>query len=267
MNEGMDWMLIEQNLNISPTGAAEPLAELPAAMLLDHEQARTMLEQAGAAVRADGLVLPASFAGLSVYYLFAASIIMMAQSNRLPDLSMDNLTLQLERYGDDHAHLRYLVHRPSGQELPEEPEAMEAFVEQEVTRYIQEVMVPLVEGIAEAAGVKSAMIWNQFSGQYTYLNKLFFMQVQDVQAQARFERIYDLILNRVSPEVFGRRRHPFVHKPRYIDNPANSEEKWMIRSSCCMYYARENGRKCFTCPKMTPSELEERKQELLASAK
>lgn len=267
MTDEIDWTLVEQYYSISPTGAVEPLAELPAAMLLDRKQAITILEQGGAAVRATGLELPASFVGLTFFYLFASTVTIMAQSNRMPDLSLDNLTFQLVRYGDEHVRLGYRVHQASGQELPEEPEAMEAVVELELTRYIQEVLVPLVESIAETAGLKSAMIWNQFSGQYTYLKKFFHMHVDEAKERARFDRIYELILNRISPEVFGRRRHPLIHKPRYIDNPANPEEKWMLRSSCCMYYARENGVKCYTCPKMTPAELAERTQALLAAAK
>nr|WP_279590354.1 (2Fe-2S)-binding protein [Paenibacillus lupini] len=39
-----------------------------------------------------------------------------------------------------------------------------------------------------------------------------------------------------------------------------------MHSSCCMYDRRENGTKCYTCPRMTSDEREERKSEILATA-
>jgi ferric iron reductase protein FhuF len=79
----------------------------------------------------------------------------------------------------------------------------------------------------------------------------------------RFAEDYETLCE-LSPEVFNLKKNPFIHKPKYISNPYEEPEKPMlIRSSCCMYYKKENGTLCYNCPRMTPQERENKRLEIM----
>ncbi|WP_028561014.1 hypothetical protein [Paenibacillus pinihumi] len=264
MVEDLDFGIIERFYHISPRGAANPMIELPASLLLDQDKVREVLEKGAALVKATSLELPASFIGSTFFYLCATYIVFMAQENRIPDLTLDNLTFQIEGH-NDHFHLGYKINRLEWKDVPDT--GREAFVAKEFSRLIQDTVYPGVEAVAASAGVKSAMIWNQFAGQYTFLTKYLKANETREEVLVRLEQDCAVILEQISADEFGRRRHPFVHKPRYIDSPYSPGEQIAIRSSCCMYYCKEDGVKCYSCPKLTAEAREEMRQEILAKAR
>jgi len=75
MSTEIDFSWIRGFFRISPEGAEEPMLELPGTDLLDGSKLLPALEAAGRIVRATGLELPASFAGLTLCNLCAVSLI------------------------------------------------------------------------------------------------------------------------------------------------------------------------------------------------
>jgi len=261
MEHKMDFTLVNTYFHISPEGAEHPVFEVPALSLLDRGILPDLLEQGGKMVQAIGPVLPASFLGTSFCNLIATTIIFTAQYNRLLDLTLENMSFQIEPH-DDHAHLGYRINELRWTDVPEENR--EAFLLAHWNEYIPRVVTPAVEIIARSAGAKPDMIWQQFGGQIAMIRDYI---LEHETSEAMIPRyVGDFrILKELAADLFGRRRNPFIHTPRYVDNPYEPGAKYMLRSSCCMYDCREGGEKCYVCPKLTPAERETMREQIVTS--
>ncbi|CAM4436023.1 ferric iron reductase protein FhuF [Paenibacillus endophyticus] len=265
MPNQMDFTLVDMFFHISPKGAEHPLLELPATDFRDREIAYHTLITAGNMVQATSIQLAASFVGISFFNLCITNLIFAAQYNRYLDLSLDNLTYQLESH-DDHAHLGFKIKELRWTEVPLAVEERKAFLEKAFSSSFQNEINDIVEAVAVGADVKSGMIWSQVGGQINEVRHYVLEQIKDPALVEAFLRDLDVILS-LPAEVFNRKRNPFVHKPRFIDNPwAPEGGQLMLRSSCCMYDCRVDGQKCYNCPRMLPEERDERRKLVVAGA-
>jgi len=261
----MDFTLVETYFHISPKGAAHPLLELPATDFYDKDIANATLIKAGEMVQATGMQLAASFVGMSFFNLCITNLFFAAQYNRYLDLSLHNLTYQLEKH-DDHAHLGFKINELRWTDVPTDEQERKQFLEHAFRKNFIDEINGIVEAVAISADVKSAMIWNQVGGQLFSVIDFLKHNMNDQTLLANVERDLDVILG-FSADVFNRKRNPFVHKPRFLDNPWSPEGPQLIfRSSCCMYDCRVDGEKCYTCPRMLPEEREERRKLVAAGS-
>ncbi|MFF2092791.1 (2Fe-2S)-binding protein [Paenibacillus sp. NPDC058174] len=265
MDTEFDFTVVKRYYHISPEGADSPIYELPAARFMNPEDLLAALHTSGQTVQAISNALPGSFIGTSLCKLGNIQLLFAAQYDRLIDLSADNLIYQIERHGD-HTHLGYKIKELRSAPIPSSLEQREAFWIAHWQSFFGEFITPSVEAIAAGAGLKAEAIWQQFGGQLTLLKEFLSEHEPRADVLRKFEEDSRTLAEQIEPEWFKRRRNPFVHQPRYTENPLNPEEKWQIQSSCCMYDRRENGVKCYTCPRMTAAEREEQACAMLESA-
>ncbi|WP_052343734.1 hypothetical protein [Bacillus massiliigorillae] len=263
MTQLFDFSLAKSYFHISPEGAHNPLEEMPATdFLYNPLRIKEMMLAAGKTVQAYGLDLPASFFGTSFCNLCLTKLLFLTQYNKVLDLSLENLTFQIEVH-NDHSHLGYKINELQYQDVPIEEE--ESFVLDDWQTFISSVVTPAVESIAQVADVKPSMIWLQFGGILGMVKDYMSKNERNEEIIARFNRQADLLSESLSPELFHRLRNPFKHKIRYTDNPYQPGEQFIMRSACCLYDCRNNGKKCYVCPRLTEKEREKRKEEILAS--
>ncbi|MCI3921277.1 hypothetical protein MO973_13655 [Paenibacillus sp. TRM 82003] len=259
----LDFSLVNAYFHISPDGFEEPVLTIRAVdALRDEAAAKKALFTGGELAKATGPELPASFWGLSFFNLCATEMLFMAQQGCFLDLSFDNLWFQLESHGD-HAHLGYKIDRLAWEDAPAEGRAR--FLEERLTRMIEKDIAPAVRTVARAAGVKPEMIWLQYGARMAFLRDYLRENEPREDVLRRFESD-DAVLSALPAELFGTKRNPFVHTPRYVDSPYKPGSRMMIRSACCMYYCREDGEKCYNCPKLTETEREARYAAILTEA-
>ncbi|RIX53648.1 hypothetical protein D3P08_09485 [Paenibacillus nanensis] len=264
MSQALDFSLVKMFYHISPEGAEETLYELPAEQLLDPKRAEDVLNEVGKHWNATGMDLPASFTGTTFFNLGFMNLFFGAAHNQMLRLPLDQLTLQLE-WHHDHLHIGYKIKELDMIPLPEREDERAAVISEAWTTFIKETAIPGIESIARAGGVKPDMIWNQFGAQIHSVLEYVRQELGRPELSDRLEADFKVI-EALPAEVFERRRNPYVHKPRYIDNPWSPPDgKFILRSACCMYDRRENGEKCYNCPQMLPAEREERRQQVLAS--
>lgn len=262
MTQTMDFTLVNSYYHISPEGAENPQAELPATELLNKARVRDLMQVAGEVVQSHGLDLPASFFGTSLCNLCSTRLVFLAQYNKMLDLSLENLTFQIEIH-DDHVHLGYKINELRYYEVPEEEK--ESFLLKDWEAFILHTVTPAVEAIAEAAGVKSAMIWQQFGGEMGSLREYVAHNEMREEVLASFNYHFTLLSESVAPEHFKRNRNPFKYTMRYTDNPYHKGGRFVMRSSCCLYDRRENGEKCYVCPRLTEDERQEMRVKIQAT--
>lgn len=261
MSQELDFSVIKDFYHISPEGADEPYYELLASGLTDAAAAAEALEQMGRLWKAVGMELPTSFTGITLFNLTVMNVFFSASHNVFLRVSLNDMTFQLEQH-DDHAHYGFKLHALEPVALPSDEMERTELLVREWTALFQETILPAVNGIAAAGGLKPDLIWNQFGGGMhgviAYVRQAFDIPGLADRMDAEFA-----ILEGLPADVFQRRRNPFLHKPRYIDNPWDPDHPQMLRSSCCMYDRRENGSKCYNCPQMLPQERDERRKQVL----
>lgn len=261
MSTNLDFSLIKMYFHTSPEGADHPILEMRSDQFLNADITKQAFLEAGKLVQAIGLELPASFAGTSFGNLCAIQLLMYAQYHIILDLSLTNLMFQVEAH-DDHAHLGYRILELHT--IPAPAEESEAWLAAQLEQFIRETVTPAVSTIAQAAGVKPQMIWQQYGSLLAYVRDYVRENIPVPAMVESFETGYRVITEQVPPEAFGVRRNPFVHTPRFIDSPYSTGGKLMMNSSCCMYDKRENGVKCYTCPMLTPDQREMMRLEICA---
>ncbi|MGO4538950.1 hypothetical protein [Paenibacillus sp. 2TAB19] len=263
MTTELDFSLIKYFFHISPEGAEHPSYSLPAASFYDLEQAKQAVEYTGEFVQAIGTKTASSFMGMSFFNLAITKLLIGVLHNRSLDLPIDNLTYQLEKH-DDHAHLGYRINEVRSVEIPD-GEARTTFIYNEMASYIENTVTPGIEAIAAAGNVKTAMIWTQFGTHALEVRDYVVDYIKHPGLLERFLHDFNILME-LPAELFKRSRNPFIHTPRFIDNPWHPEKPLMMKSACCFYDCRVDGDKCYACPRMLPEEREERKKVVLATA-
>lgn len=250
----VDFSLVEMYFHISPKGMEEPLLHIPAPQLLDGDVMLNILQQGQALLRGKGLDISASYLGLTLFNLVATTHLFLAQYNQWVDLELDRLALQVENHGD-HAHVGFQIVDLQWKEVPTEDRDL--FIELEMRKLFSNLIGPVIMVIAEQAKVNQAMIWNQFAARMTFVRDYVLENDPRPQVREQFTADYEVLTKQLTPDVFGRKVNPFVHEPKYIDSPYHEGKKILMRSSCCMYYRREEGTKCFSCPILKDSQRQE----------
>ncbi len=261
-----DFSLVKMYYHISPEGAEHPIYDIPATGFFDPTTLQEALQRSGETVQAISNALPASFIGTSLCKVSIVQLLFASIHNQLIDMYPDNINYQVEMH-NDHAHLGYKINELRSIPVPTEPEARKAFLLQHWAEYFTNFVTPAIEAIAAAGDLKPDAIWQQFSGQLKMTQDFIEAHMQMPQLTEQFLADGKLLAEFLDPALFNRRRNPYyLANPRYVENPYKPEEKWLIPSSCCLYDRRENGTKCYTCPRMTNDEREARKCEILAEA-
>ena len=263
----IDFTLSNRLFRISAAGLNAPAYEMPATYWLEPNKALEALKVGGVMSKAIGLKLPVSYAGLSVINLVIAQLLFLARYDHWLDLPLDHLTFQME---EKHGYMQtgYRIHTLSRLDLPRRDDQRKTILEHKWRQFIQRHVRPAVEAIANAAGHKPDMIWNQAGGRLAAIRD--YVRKNETAADddflERFDWHADILSRGLAPSDFARKRNPFCWLPRYTDNPWQPGGYMIIRSSCCMFDCRQGGQKCYNCPRLTKEERDIRRAAVLADA-
>ncbi|TMV45676.1 hypothetical protein FE783_28760 [Paenibacillus mesophilus] len=255
MQPSFDISLADKYFHITPNGCEHPVFSVPAAQLLKPDIMKDLLSRGRDMLKGLGLDIAVSFTGLAFFGIPAAVHTYMWQYDHVLDLSLGNLTVQLETH-DDHAHLVLKIDEVRWKPLPET--GRDEAIITELTGLFLHTVTPVVEAAASCAGFKPDLIWNQFGARMISVNDYVARHAPNEALKEKYMHDRALLLA-LAPDMFNRRKNPYVHTPRYIESPYKAEEKLIVRSSCCMWYRKENGVKCYTCPILNETQREEMK--------
>lgn len=255
MSHPFDLTLLQHYFRISESGVAPSIFSYSADQLLDGDTMSEVLRMSREGLRTHGLDLAASFVANAFFGWAAAKQLLLAQHNVSVDLALTNYEFQAEQ----HPAYLYSAFRWNTVRWKTMPDSRpKEWIADELAAFYQETMNPILEAASTAAGVKPQLLWNQYGSRMRVVYD-HIMETQDSdEVKNRLKSDYELLCS-LDPDVFHLRKNPFLFQPQYVDNPRKPGDQLMIRSSCCLYYRRENGQKCYNCPKLTPGEREERR--------
>lgn len=267
MDDQIDLSLLQRFFSLSQEGAEYPFFEVPAMDLLQPEHMEEALKVCKHYLKAYQLDLPASFLGLSYFYIGAAVQTCLSLYNQVIDYSLPNFILQLKDQGN---YIQVIFKMKNISTVSLHPSNRKEQVKRSLSEVYQNNILPLVQVTASQAEIKPDLIWAQYGARMTYVHDILLKQELRKEIKLRITDDQELLMA-LPPEVFNRKRNPFMYRPRYADNPWQPGEPMLIRSSCCLYYNREGGDFCYNCPKLSRKERERRKetieQNLKASTK
>ncbi|OCT16214.1 hypothetical protein A8709_01880 [Paenibacillus pectinilyticus] len=254
IESNVDFSLVESYFHISPKGMEHPLLHIPGRQLVDGATMLDILQQGQTLLRGKGLDISASFLGRTLFHLVATNYLFLAQYNQWLVFDLENIAFEVENHGD-HAHAGYKIIHLQWKKVPTEDRDL--FIELEMRALFANLIVPVMTVIAQQAKVNQAMMWNQFASRMTFVRDYVMENDPRPHVREQFAADYDALTKQFTPDVFGHKVNPFAHEPCYIDSPYQEGKQMLIRSSCCLYYRREDGQKCFNCPLLKDSQREE----------
>lgn len=214
--------------------------------------------------------LQAETAGVAAVYvmhavrgLLAAAHYMISTCDSYVDLSLPNVSLQMELNESGAPQLIFVLHKTQEYKLTDQADAAER--QQILERFYSGTLRPIIEAVGAAGRVPAMVLWKQFPGVLDYYVNLF-RNGLSCEEQHLADRLTEdhMAVKQFGPEVFGCKKNPFDLEPVYIENPLSADEPFQMKPACCEYYRVGGGknRKCFTCPRMTAEEREARAAEM-----
>ncbi|MCS7463955.1 (2Fe-2S)-binding protein [Paenibacillus doosanensis] len=186
--------------------------------------------------------------------------------NAKPDLSLDNVELQLY-VKEQRAGMEFRVRQWESESLPDAAahrssqavEAMEAFYGRQIR--------PLLESIAGVVGLNAGQLWGVIGTRLHYVKDRWLEEAETEEQRERLNHDLDQLLRGLDPAVFGRPKNPFDIRFRMMENPRKPGEQMRIKAVCCLAYKTDTGHGyCFTCPRLSERERQEKIDKIKAEA-
>lgn len=237
----IDFSFIKTYCQVSPDDVDNVVIDCPATDLLDRTKTKQLLQELKTLYQAHDLLLPVSVVGLSLFGLLGTQWIILSQYKKSLHLPLHTIRLQVGLFNETTPFVSLKIQTVI---VTEPCNLME---------YVQKQLTTPIENIAAAGCVKPSLIYNQFGARAASLVEGFMQYETNSTAQATCNSLY----RELQADPSWRK-----HDPVYIDSPYAPGSKMMMRSSCCMFYRRENGVKCYNCPTLSIKEREKIAQQL-----
>ncbi|WP_426449876.1 (2Fe-2S)-binding protein [Paenibacillus sp. S-38] len=227
-------------------------------------KAAELLAVYGSAIKAQGPEVTAAYFGSWLGGLCAALQYMISYHGAALRLTPDNLTFQAYPRGH-HTAFAFLLADRESTEVP--AACREEWRDALLRDFYGNRLRPLVEAVAAAAGVDPGHVWSAPVTRIHYAYDHLLETAPDEERRRIVEEDFHTLLQGLEGEWFGRKRNPLDVKFRYVENPLDTQEKWRIKASCCLAYRTDSGHGfCYTCPRLTAAQREEKKEAMLAAA-
>lgn len=262
----IDYNLLERKFSFFLASRPNGLFSMNAAELLKEENMDQLLHIYMPTIKAAapdvaGTYFCSWFRSVCLVHQYAVSVCDAAM-----DLSLSNLDIQL--YSRDGRCVFACVYRHPRQNMA--PAGLrESWREEAFASFYGDQVRPLFESVSRSSGVNIGQLWGQLPSGFPSAIELFLQEANgDDGLRLRIEDDYRYLTGQLDGEgVCGRKRNPFDVKLRLVDNPYDPEKPYYMKTSCCLFHHTEGGYYCYTCPRLTAEEREERKAAMLAEAK
>lgn len=174
----------------------------------------------------------------------------------VPDFSLDNIEVQIYDNGRRIA-LAFRIKEWRGEALSwlnrsdRVKDAMILFYGRQVR--------PLLESIAAVIPMNVGLLWSTLITRMHYAKDRWMKEAQS-EAELNFlKQDMDILFYKLEPSIFGRPRNPFPMKFRMMENPRVPGEQMRIKPVCCLAYKTDTDHGyCYTCPRLSEAEREEK---------
>ncbi|EGL17151.1 MULTISPECIES: (2Fe-2S)-binding protein [unclassified Paenibacillus] len=262
MNEAMLEKL-ESTFNVTAKKQENPVFSCPAADLTDENKVKLLLDFYTPLVK--GLDPSVGEVYMADWFQgpLLGLIYMLSAWNKTPDLTLDNLTVQMytASYNDrEYYAINFLLTNLELHDGPDEPLERASWTEEKLSRFLSQTVRPVFETIAKAGTLKTGMLWSQLPTMLEYGYERLMESEECETVMHRMTRNYEIVKS-LNGAVFGKSKNPLNVKFRMTQSKASPDKQVRLKAACCLYYLVDGGHYCFTCPRVKETERDKWREE------
>ncbi|WP_433944412.1 hypothetical protein [Paenibacillus sp. SN-8-1] len=261
----LNYELFEQLFCIVREDPHDAVLSIPASDILKEEAAISFLKAYQIEIKGQDLQVAATYFASAWRGICVTLQYMISLSDVRLDFSLTNLTLHLSRkngYPSIFFRLRDAAEHP-WPDQDRDSRRLEA-----IEGFYKETLRPVFGVLAGISGLPAAQIWGQLPLGVAYYIRHISGKLEQEPDRIRLQEDHEYLVKNVDPSVFGLSRNPFHYKPKWIDDLYNPGQQSQMKPTCCLAYRTDTGHGyCYSCPKLTRQQREEKAASIRAAAK
>ncbi|MEF2968239.1 (2Fe-2S)-binding protein [Paenibacillus sp. M1] len=259
----IDFGLLEQALYVVTRERENALVTIPADLLTDRQEAERLLKRYQELIKGQDLQVAATYYAASWRVMLTAALYLMTVCDGSPDLSLANLTLQIEMV-NNYPYVFFVLKNASVRSWPVDRE--DSWRRETLGHYVRETLRPVMETAAAVSKLPVMQLWGQMPLGVEYYLDYIGKQIGDPAGQAQLMESYAFLTKGLEAEWFGLKRNPYDLKETWLDDPYHPGEATRMKPTCCLAYRTESSGYCYGCPKLTKADREAMYREITAAA-
>lgn len=235
--------------------------ELAIINLINSKQAVSSFLQAyGKQIKAFNLQAPATYFSSKLGIACSAYVTILALHHFVVPLTTNSLAIQLyrnEQYNEDG-----MVLKLNSDKWQQGGQSKEWRMEQ-IEKLFQTTVTPLLQSFAVAANIRIRELWGQVTNGLEYGKKVGLNLAENEAQKERIHADFNWLTKAASPLLFNSSKNELDFPYIEVASPTEPGVMKRMKPTCCLYYQTEcSTSKCYTCPRMTSVQREERRLEL-----
>ncbi|RCX19178.1 hypothetical protein DFP94_105195 [Fontibacillus phaseoli] len=261
----IDFGLLDRALSVVTEKRENALLTIPAEMLPDREQAERLLTFYQEQIKGRDIQVAATYYAACWRVIPAAILYMISSCEGSVDWSLKNLIIQIDIV---NGYPRFFFVLKDSAENPWPSKEREEWRGEVLGSFVRDTLRPVLETAAAISGLPVAQLWGQMPlGVEFYLDYMG-NQIENPSCKEIFKAQYAYLARILDAAWFGLKRNPFDLKEIWINDPYRPGEQTRMKPTCCLAYRTDTGHGyCYGCPKLSKSDREAKRKEIMAAAK
>jgi ferric iron reductase protein FhuF len=136
---------------------------------------------------------------------------------------------------------------------------------QHISSLFKTTVTPLLDQLSEQVSIRPRELWGQLLNGLEYGKKVALNLATTDKERKVLQEDFHWLTKEANHELFNSLKNRLDFPLIEIENPTVPGQMQRLKATCCLYYQTEGSKgKCYTCPRMTTSEREQRKKEIIA---
>ncbi|MEK4059140.1 MULTISPECIES: (2Fe-2S)-binding protein [Paenibacillus] len=165
------------------------------------------------------------------------------------ELSLRNISVQLYDADTQYPLFSFKINEIRRIEIPTVDR--EAWSTKVLHSFYNDLVRPLIEILSAVAQINVMQLWGQITNTLYSRMEEELAGASSMESRLQISNHYNILKQGIDPKAFGLRSNPFDVKLRYIEDPAQSKQRLLLKTACCLAYRLDTGfGYCDTCPRL-----------------
>ncbi|USB32934.1 (2Fe-2S)-binding protein [Paenibacillus sp. YPG26] len=261
----LNYEQFEQLFNIVREEPHDAVLSIQASDLLKEDQAIDFLKAFQAEIKGQDLQVASTYFASAWRGVCVVFQYMISLSETRLDLSLTNLSLHISRK-KGYPALFFLLQDAAEHPWPaQERDRLRADA---LEGFYRDTLRPVFGMLANVSGLPAAQVWGQLPLGVAYYIRHISGELEHEADRLRLQEDHEYLIKGVDSSVFGLSRNPFNYKPKWIEDLYNPGQLSQMKPTCCLAYRTDTGHGyCYSCPKLTREQREEKAASIRAAVK
>jgi len=230
--------------------------------LLDKESLKSFIEFYGTKLKATVPDVVATYFSNYYGYVISGFLYTMAYNQQVFNLSLSNMEVQI--YYDEQYKVYQLGFKiKDSTPLSCKENDRETWRNKQLENLFKENVTPVINTFTEVTNVRLRDLWGQMTVSLYYGHETNLKLANNNEEKEKVKADFKFVTKTLDGSIFNMKKNPFNIQFRMVESAMDPNVYLRMKPSCCLYYLTEGAEnKCFTCPRMSEKEREERRKQL-----